>query len=168
MIVDCRPVPGLQIDQQPERVLHRLLLFGEARGEQDSGGTLEATAMLAVAWVPMNRTLRHRPATTLKEEILRRWAFSCFNPNDPNRPLLLHAPSLDAVSWERADTVVDLLEARLTLDPSRGATHYCAVRLWGREPVSPARPQWFERPEIEAGRTRELARWGHHVFAVAP
>lgn len=160
------PVPGLTIDQQPERALHRMLLWGEARGEQDQEGRLESVSMLAVGFVALNRAARRR--TSVKVEILRPWQFSCFNANDPNRVKLLDAPKIDPVSWERADTVCDLIEACYVLDPSRGATHYVVEPMWNREPKNPDKPQWYETPEIAAGRTKELARWGHHVFAVAP
>lgn len=164
-----RPVPGLQIEQQPAWVLHRMLLCGEARGEQDAEGRLESVAMAAVAHVPLNRRAKKRWGTwTLDRIILEPWAFSCFNANDPNRARLLDLWKDDPTSWERADTVCDLLESGWLIDPSKGATHYCTTNLWNNETPVGHQLQWYHRIEIEAGRTRETARHGHHVFAVAP
>lgn len=165
MRTPARPVPGLPLEAQPEGILHRILLWGEARGETDDAGALESVAMLAVAFVPANRAARRK--TSIRAEILRPWQFSCFNANDPNRAKLLDAPTIDPASWERADTVVDLFESGLVLDPSRGATHYVVASLWNRDPLNPASIKWFEAPEIAARRTVELVRLGHHVFAGA-
>lgn len=157
------PVPGLQIEQQPEGVLLRMLMWGEARGEQDQGGRLESIAMLAVAWVARNRAIARKQ--DMRTVILAPWQFSCFNVNDPNRDKMLVAHKLDPVSWERADTVADLFEAGLTSDPSHGADHYVTLSLWNRDALDPESPQWFEAPLIAATRTTEVARYGHHVFA---
>lgn len=162
------PAPGIPLEQQPEGVVLRCLLCGEARGEQDAGGTLEAVAMLAILWVLDARHARERWARmSLKEIALQPWQFSCFNANDPNRARLLDLWKDDPTSWERADTICDLFERGLTLPPVRRATHYCTKALWGRAPKNPGTPQWFEAPEIAAGRTRKVAEWGSHVFAEA-
>lgn len=163
------PAPGVALEQQPEGVILRMLLCGEARGEDDASGTLEAVAMLAVLWTLENRRRRPRwERLSLKAIALQPWQFSCFNPNDPNRPALLDLHKSDPISWERADTVCDLFERGLTVEPIKRATHYCTAALWGRAPRDPAKPLWFEAPEIAAGRTRKVAEWGHHVFAEAP
>lgn len=164
-----RPVPGIGIDQQPERIVLRLLICGEARGEQDQGGFLESLAMYAVLCCLRNRQARPRWRTrTLREIALEPWQFSCFNMNDPNRGALLDLWKTDEISWERADTVADMLEAGCNWDPTMNATHYCTKRLWAQEPKNATKPQWYEKPEIDNGDTRLTARIGSHVFAVAP
>ena len=157
-------VPGLTIEQQPESVVLRMLLYGEARGEHDAGGTLEAVAMLGVAWVVLNRARRKKMDP--KTVILAPWQFSCFNANDPNRAKLLNAEKADPISWERADTVADLFEAGLTTDPTNGATHYVTTSLWSR-PDSTV-PQWYEQSVVASGVTKKTALLGHHVFATTP
>lgn len=173
-MIDRRPITGLTIEQQPEKVVLALVAAGEARGEQDQGGTLEFVAMCAVLWTGKNRQRRPRwRGRTLREVFLERWQFSCFNENDPNRDKLLELWKSDAVSWERADCACDAVETGYP-DPTGGATHYCTLALWNSEPrpATQERPaqkvQWYHRAEIEAGRTHELARIGGHVFASAP
>ncbi len=168
-MVDRRPVPGLMIEQQSESVICALALCGEARGEQDAGGRLESTAMLAILWVLWNRVKDpgNRWPKTMRQAFLQPWQFSCFNPNDPNRARLLDLWKTDPVSWERADTVCDLFEQECTLDPTGDATHYCTKALWAVDDSERKHPRWHSRQEIEAGRTVETARWGHHVFARA-
>ena len=164
-----RPAPGLTIEQQGDRILHRMLLCGEARGENDALDRLDSKSMLGVAFVPVNRLGRGRwRKLTLGQAILQPWQFSCFNPNDANRAKLLDLWKSEPVAWERANVVCDLLEEGLVLDPTKGATHYVRIEMWGREPANPARPQWYEGPSIEAGITKETARIGSHVFAVTP
>ena len=160
------PAAYIPIEQQPGMIVFRMLLFGEARGEQDDEGRLESIAMLAVASTVLNRS--KKSGKTIKEVALQPWAYSTFNINDPNREKLVTAHLIDPVSWERADTVCDLVEQGLCKDPTNGSTHYCTSNLWGREDKTPGKPKWFEKSEIDAGRTKELARFGHHVFGVAP
>lgn len=47
------------------------------------------------------------------------------------------------------------------------ATHYCTLALWGRDDSDKGRPAWHSKQEIEAGHTKETARIGGHVYAVA-
>ncbi len=146
-----------------------LALVGEARGEQDAGGDLEAVAMLCVLWVGNNRIkdARNRWPKTMRQAFLQPWQFSCFNPHDPNRDKLLEVWKSDPVTWERADTTCDLFEQECTVDPTDGATHYCTLGLWGVDDAAREHPRWHSKQEIEARRTVETARWGHHVFARA-
>lgn len=172
-MTDRRPLPGLMIEQQRESCVMALLLCGEARGEQDAGGRLEAVAMAAVYWTAKNRRNRSRwLSLSLREIALQPWQFSCFNKNDPNREKLQDLWKTDPVTWERADTVCDLVESGFP-DPTGGATHYCTRTLngkplWNSEPEPGKAVQWYHRSEIEAGRTIKTAEIGQHVFAVAP
>jgi len=166
--IDRRPIVGLTIEQQRGDTVMGLLLCGEARGEQDAGGNLEAVAMAAVYWCCKNRQQKSRWLNlSLREIALQPWQFSCFNKNDPNREKLLDLWKTDPVTWERADTVCDLVETGYP-DPTRGATHYCTKSLWGTSPVGSAKTQWYHKSEIDSGRTRMTVQIGGHVFAVAP
>lgn len=156
-----RPVPGLTIEQQPQLIVARMALYGEARGERDRDRDLDGVAMACVYQVAVNRA--HARATTPKDEFLRYRQFSTFNTGDPNREQLLQAFELDRISWERADAIADVVEAGGLEDLTRGATHYCTLTLWN----SDAPGQWYGRQEIAAGRTVELYRRDNHVFARA-
>lgn len=158
------PVPGLPIEQQSDDVLAAMLVWGEARGEGPVG-------KLAVIWVAKNRVAKS--GYPLRKVILRPYAFSCFLESDPNRSMMLEplkhgSPQTWEACWDAAMFVLSGSEP----DPTHGATHYCTVLdaqgkpLWGR-PQHGRLPQWYEAPEIEAGRTVETARIGGHVFARA-
>lgn len=153
------PVPGIQIEGQPEDVLAALLAWGEARGESRLG-------RLAVVWTAKNRATRRN--WPLRDVILQPWQFSSFNQNDPNREKMLDPIAFSSREswedcWDDAQAVISGAEP----DPTGGASHYCTLALWGN-PTPPGHSvKWFHQIEIEAGRTVETARIGHHVFARA-
>ena len=61
-------------------------LYGEARGEY---GTSGPAAFIAIGNVIMNRFQRGGPyGKTITEVCLKARQFSCWNSNDPNRPLI--------------------------------------------------------------------------------
>jgi len=168
--VDRRPLAGVIPERQPEECVAAMTIAGEARGEQDAGGRLESVAMLAVLWVGENRRTDRgrRWPRTLREVFLQPWQFSCWNRNDPNLPKLATLWHDDPVTWERADTVCDLFDSSFTVDPTLGATHYCAERLWGRDDSErPGGAAWHSLQEIQAGRTLKMTTIGGHVFARA-
>lgn len=140
----AHPIPGLQLEDQPEGFLMPAVLWGEARGEP-------ALGKLAVLWVIKNRAARR--STSMKEEILRPLQFSSFNPGDPNRPRLLAAPGLDPRGWAACEAVAELFP--YTNDPTNGADHYynpsVASPKWGRGSAG-----WHETATI-----------GAHVFGTA-
>jgi spore germination cell wall hydrolase CwlJ-like protein len=141
-----RPLPGVPIEAQPESVVSRMALYGEARGESPLGAA-------CVWFVARNRAVKH--VTSIKEQWLARLQFSCFNADDPNREKLLAAHATDPASWARADAVCALCESSFLIDPTHGATHYYNPKVcdppWGRK-----HPDW-----------RELAVVGNHVFGRA-
>ena len=137
--------PILIIDAEPDResqtvparpgspadILARTL-WGEARGEPVRG-------IEAVAAVVMNRVRRGGWWGDTVESVCRkRWQFSCWNANDPNRA------KLERVSEDDRRFRICLRIARRAIagsvdDPTGGATHYHARGLlpaWarGREP----------------------------------
>ncbi len=154
------PDPNKALELQSERVLLRCLAWGEARNQ-------EAIAILAVVWVAWNRV--GKIGASLHDAILKPYAFSCFNPGDPNRELLVHALKWEGRDvWARIDAICELLEQGATVDPTGGATHYVRKELWGRSPKDRSRPKWFESVFIADGTTKETARIGDHVFGVTP
>lgn len=141
-----RPIPGIPLEQQPSNVLARMLVYGEARGESVIG-------QLAVLAVAMNRAARK--GVTLKDVILKPFAFSSFNHDDPNRDKLLSAYVSDPLTWAAIDALCSLYETGTIPDPSRGADHYYRDDLqppWGR-----GNSAW-----------RDTVVIGHHIFGSCP
>lgn len=140
------PVPGLQLESQPEGVLRRMVAWGEARGEG-------ALGMLAVLCVVRNRALKK--GKTESSIILAPLQFSSFNEDDANRAKLVNAYKDDPRGWAAADAVAALIESQATLDVTLGATHYYVLGQvdppWGRR-----HPGW-----------RDTVVLGKHVFGVA-
>lgn len=121
-----RPIPGVPIEQQSEAILKIMLLWGEARGESPKG-------KLAVLWVVKNRAAHS--GQSVSAEILRRWQFSSFNENDPNRGKLLTAWKDDPVQWAVCEAISVLDSGGDCTDPTSGARHYYAHKVvqptWG-------------------------------------
>ncbi len=127
-------------------------LYGEARGEPQTG-------KVAVAWVIRNRV--ERPAFVgsllgqpgaVSHVCLAPWQFSCWNNNDPNRPLLLNLQS-NQCPGEFA-IAGSVLEGSAP-DPTNGADHYHTIN----------QPVWAQSwPPEWAPHMVEVARFGGHVF----
>lgn len=115
-------------------------VFGEARGESSDG-------QVAVAAVILNRVRHHtRWADEIYMVCLQEKQFSCWNPGDPNRELLMEA-DLDDERMQSA--VVACISAVEGYDPSNGADHYFATYI--------PTPSWAE----EMTQTAEI---GVHRF----
>ena len=110
-------------------------IYGEARGEPHEG-------RLAVAFVSYNRAQISR--RTVAQECLKRQQFSCWNPIDPNRSLLLRLQGKDLSDYF---LLIDQVLAGI-VDPSHGATFYHTLAV---------SPPWSH------GET-PCAQVGHHVF----
>jgi N-acetylmuramoyl-L-alanine amidase len=149
-------------EDQEDVILLAMLVWGEARGEPQEGKD-------AVAHSVLNRlSLSPHFGHTLKEVILKPWAYSSFNANDPNRQKLLDPVAHGSRSeWASALTTAHNAMNGVTADASNGATHYVVVDLWRRQCPEGRDPKWFEAPEVDAGHTRETARIGNQVFAKA-
>jgi spore germination cell wall hydrolase CwlJ-like protein len=147
------PDPHKALADQSERALFRMCLWAEARGEDGQGGRIESLAMLGVGCVILNRAAARKQS--IARVILAPFQFSWTREVDPNYKAALKAHLIDPISWERADTVADLIELNVCKDPTHGATHYYADYLkpdpaWGR-----GHPQW-----------RETTTIGHHIFGI--
>lgn len=141
-----RPVPGLPLEQQPDDVLLRMCLWAEARGEPLDG-------LLAVAHVILNRASRSN--LTVGKVILKPLQFSWTMETDPNRVKVMDAWEQDHDGWLKADVIAWLAGHGLTVDPTKGSTHYynpaTASPKWGR-----GYSGWDERAQI-----------GRHIFGRA-
>lgn len=165
-----KPVPGIQIEDQPEPVLFACVLVAEAANDGEPG-------MGAVAQVIMNRL--HRPkrfGNTIKEVILHPWAFSSFNANDPNRAKLLELWHLEPQSYAIAEQIVSMADGGSLPDTVGPATHYCTnglhgtLALWGHDDAqriaSGHRLAWYSKQAIESGITTQTAVIGRQTFGV--
>jgi len=123
-------------------------IFGEARGES-------LQVKLAVGLVIRNRV--QSPVTwwgnSWKKVCLKKWQFSCWLKQDPNREKIL-----EPMSYEAAAVWFDcLLIARLVMDPAfiqndfGGATHYYDISL--DQPGRKA-PKWAADLEFKAQEGR--------------
>lgn len=107
-------------------------IFGEARGER---GTLP---LVAVAWVIRNRAAARvgdgagKPmwwGGTPAEVCLKAVQFSCWNPDDPNLPVI-QAATLDQPRFAECFGIAALVLAGDSFpDPTKGATHYYALGI---------------------------------------
>jgi len=129
----------------PECELLALLIYGEARGEVYSG-------KLAVAHVVQNRA-NSLPwyGKTIKGVCLKKWQFSCFNLNDPNRAKLLELAEME----QKPDTYNECLRAAKEVlsgncaDITNGATHYFNPRI--------VKPEWINSMQ-------KMCTIGNHEF----
>lgn len=145
-----KPIPGVQIEDQPEDVVSAMALVAEARGEGIIG-------MAAVYEVGIHRGQKR--GWTLKQVWLFHkgptYWFSCFSPADPNRAKMLDFWRTDARAWGWAEAIIDLARVAPT-HLTGNATHYynpdVAQPKWGR-----GHADW-----------KETAVIGRHVFGIAP
>ncbi len=135
--------PGREGAAARERAVDVLArtLYGEARGEPVRG-------IEAVAAVVANRVRRGgwwgRDVVSV---CLKPRQFSCWNPDDPNRPLIEKVGPSDPV-FAICLRVARRAVAGALDDPTRGATHYHARSAW---------PYWAR------GRAPS-AEIGNHLF----
>jgi len=142
-----RPVPGKLIEEQSEDALACMCLYSEAVGEPSIG-------KLAVLCVIQNLALRHD--TSLREQILKPWAFSGFN-DVAVRERMLHAAEKDPAGWAMCVAIFELWQQKgCPVDVTLGADHYynpdVASPAWGR-----GHADW-----------EETIVHGHHVFGKCP
>ncbi|MDO9712467.1 cell wall hydrolase [Paracraurococcus lichenis] len=114
-------------------------VWGEARGEPEAG-------QVAVVHVVRNRALARRSSAAV--ECQRRWQFSAWNADDPNRAKMLSLKPADP-DYQRIAAVVD--RAWAAPDTVADARHYYALSI-------DRTPAWARPP------AREVARIGGHVF----
>lgn len=119
-------------------------IWGEARGESLDG-------KVAVGNVVKNRV--EHPGwwgDDWHSVCLKRWQFSCFNPNDPNFPKMLEGVKArwSDPLWREIWWIAKGIIGKKWQDNTNGANHYCHIRI---------NPSW--------SRDRhEVARIGNHKF----
>lgn len=134
----------------PEVVTLARTMWGEARSEPNP-----PAGLAAVAHVVLNRRAQMKYwGSTIEQVCTKPFQFSCWNPRDPNLPLLQRVTESDsrfALALKVAEELVSLNEsARATRDLTGNATHYYARQL---QPP----PRWAR------GKT-PCALIGNHLF----
>ena len=121
----------MEISQDTEYMARTL--WGEARGEGKEG-------QIAVGHVIKNRAEKKTwYGKTIMDVCLKKWQFSCWNENDPNRNKIL-ALSLDDLE-DQIEVAAGVISDQY-IDTTEGSTHYYAKSMpkppkWavGKEPV---------------------------------
>ena len=114
-------------------------IYGEARGEGSRG-------MQAVGNVIMNRV--HAGSwygASIKDVVLKKYQFSCWNVGDPNREKILNATPTQLSS---ARSIAEKVADGTLPDITGGATHYHAKSIL---------PYW-------AASMKKTATIGNHIF----
>jgi len=115
-------------------------VWGEARGEGPEG-------MLAVAHVIRNRAEKGGWwGDTLETVCKKKWQFSCWNPNDPNRQKLLDLDKKSDGYFQALSAVAMALVS--DDDPTNGSCHYHTKGV---------KPAWSEGHD-------PAANIGNHLF----
>lgn len=121
-------------------------LYGEARGEYKHHGP---AALIAVANVIMNRFKRGgKYGRTITEICLKPRQFSCWNQNDPNRPLIQQEDLETDPLFNVCLIIVRKVIKGLWPDLTRGSDHYHA---------SSCKPYWAKVGKIKL-------HLGGHIF----
>ena len=109
-------------------------VWAEARN-QGLGG------MVAVSMVIINRAAdrRHRFGKSIKGVILKRWAFSCFEPADPNFNKLMAEGNV-SVEMLHARTISEMALSGYLVDVTNKSTHYHHKN---------AKPYWISKLELK-------------------
>jgi len=110
-------------------------IWAEARGQGYAG-------QVAVANVILNRVndSLKRFGKGVKGVLLKRWAFSCFEPADPNFSGLMK--DINILVMVEARLIAQMAIEGLLLDPTDGATHYFNPSI--------AKPSWMSKLEYKA------------------
>lgn len=106
-----------EIDDLTDIEVLALTLWGEARGESILGRS-------AVACVIINRVEANGwYGKNIREVCLKKWQFSCWNGDDPNRSKILNVPSGDKQLKECA-VIAELAAQDALQDFTKGSKHY--------------------------------------------
>lgn len=132
--------------QSKDAKLLALTIWGEARSEGEAG-------MRAVGHVVKNRMKSDRFGDEVKDVVWKRKAFSCWNPNDPNREKMrniaqLPKDSIEYKKWKMAQKIADEILANKSKDPTRGALFYHTEDI---------KPKW-------ADPKKAIAKVANHIF----
>jgi N-acetylmuramoyl-L-alanine amidase len=123
---------GTTIDPDDADVMARTIM-GEARGESDQG-------KVAVGWVILNRARSGKwfgGGGDIFSVCRKPYQFSCWNPGDPNFPIITNARVGDS-DFDACLVAAKQVLSGSVADPTGGATHYYAEYI--------AAPSWTQHP----------------------
>ncbi|MBI4268612.1 cell wall hydrolase [Candidatus Uhrbacteria bacterium] len=106
----------------PVQILLARMIYGEARDAR-----LSDLSRIAVAYVARNRLIKGGFGKTYHDVILKKFQFSCFNQNDPNRKVLedpLRDNGRDRIAWLRCYALAAKVIKGAVPDPTHGALYY--------------------------------------------
>jgi N-acetylmuramoyl-L-alanine amidase len=102
-----------------DEILLARMLFGEARNcsDEEKG---------AIAYTAFNRANDGKKwnGESVRDSILKKWQYSCFNEGDPNREKLMDPESHDRNAWGECLRVADEVLRGEHSDLNKGQTHY--------------------------------------------
>ena len=98
-------------------------LYGEARGEKISGKEAVANVVLNRVAKARARGGRYWWGTNVRDVCLKKWQFSCWNTDDPNREKLLRVTSKNR-TYQSCLRIARRAIAGTLKDQTSGATHY--------------------------------------------
>lgn len=98
-----------------------LTVWGEARGEDRAG-------QRAVALVVLARVADPRWPDTVKDVVLQRWQFSCWNFQDPNRTKLEHVGLSDRSFRQCVESSLEAIGLAKDVGPGP-ANHYLSTAI---------------------------------------
>lgn len=123
-----------------EKTLLARMIYGEARELLKKEDQKEA---IMIGFTAINRAKDRikENGESIKESILKKSQYSCFNPRDPNLKKLKNPEKYDPSSWEKALKLSDkLLEGKLT-HLNYGQDHYYRKNT--------PTPYWANSPRME-------------------
>lgn len=125
---------GMNFRKDTDEVLLARMIFGEAR-------SCSLTEQIAIGYTAVNRATdgKNWNGTTLKDAILKKRQYSCFNSNDPNLPKLSCPEKYGPKSFERCLWIARNILDRKFDDPTLGATHYHTKKT---------RADWEDSPKM--------------------
>lgn len=127
------------IKRMPDEEVLARTLWAEARGESYDG-------KVAVAHVILNRVKHPSWGDTIKEVVLQRKQFSCFNSNDKNLPKLISAN--DEQYYICLDIAEKVIRGEIK-DPTHGSCYYINPKL--------CNPSWTKK-------LKKQTSIGNHTF----
>ena len=136
-VILTAPAMGQELTREQEIIA--MTILGEARGEGEAG-------MYAVGCLIKQRKQNSSGKLSYSQICLKKWQFSCWNPNDPNRSQLkkLLANSSSAKYAKRVALNIDNLDLNFIAN----ADHYCAVN---------AKPYWiFKKVLTKRGKMAKV------------
>ncbi len=142
------PLRLKDFEAQSPGTLFAMCLFGEARDQGFLGAVLVGMVIRNRMHDPHRRgwltgkTGRSKKWPTVADVVLHSYAYSCFNgDNKASRQAMMRAAIDEPEAWEMCRRAAfDVLEERIRVDFTDGATHYFNPKL--------ANPKWASSPKM--------------------